>query len=152
MKKVLIPTAFNNNTLDAVRYVVDLFDGDICSFKFLHLVDLPSSITELLMISRNNEEDQVPEEFKQQVRDLLRSIPNVYDPCEVDFFYGKNTTTLSNYLENQSFDLIVLPSKGEFSVMDYSIKKLFMKINYPVLQVPKLMCTERAWCITFWCT
>ncbi|MCB4798711.1 universal stress protein [Neotamlana laminarinivorans] len=116
MKNILIPTDFSENSLNAIRYAVNLYKDAVCNFYILHVeAEIDNSESNL------NNHSTVINVKKTSINRFLKDIVNQAKKeftknKKHHFFTIANNDSLINAIREQvllkSIDLIVMGTKG----------------------------------------
>lgn len=137
MKRILIPTDFNDKTLELIRFTANVFADEVISITLLHVLRMPEGIGELLMLPRRNKHRQMESsEFRKSYLDLQAVYPQTIKRIRLDFLYGETQALFRNYLSAQAIDAIVYPDNYSFqkaSKESIDPRVLIQKSGCPVL-------------------
>lgn len=107
MKNILVPTNFNQSSLDCIPALCNQFKGEKLSFFFVHVFKLSDSITDLLMLSRRSKEYEfVSEDFYNACAMLKRNYPQL-SQIKIDFLYGSTLSMFKTYLEGNDINHVL---------------------------------------------
>jgi hypothetical protein len=139
MKKILVPTCFTLQSLNAIVFALKLFKHQPCDFILLHVNPLPSSITDLLLLPREEEKlERVDLVFEQAMARLQREYAVEINSLKIIHKYGDLADTVKEYVGKNNIDLVLYPEsdvlKGS-AVRRY--KHLIEGCPCPALFVPK---------------
>jgi len=146
MKRILLPTDFSENAMNAIRYAINLFKDSPCTFYFLHtytpaaynvgsMADSASAL-ELQRITKDNAEREMASVL-DQVRDEYNFPKHRYESIVT---FNLLLYEIEDVVEEKFIDLIVMGTKGATAAKEvfigtntmYTIKK----VNCPVIAVP----------------
>lgn len=145
MKRILLPTDFSENALNAITYAIRLFEDEMCEFFLLHTYT-PSIVSNNLLTNTSALSlHQVLQETTQKNIDTLK------EELETAFSNDNHTFTaiasfnmlipeMKNLLEKNNVNLVVMGTQGATGAKEiflgtntmYAIKSL----TCPVLAVP----------------
>jgi hypothetical protein len=136
MKHILIPTDFSLRSLNIVRYAVDYFQHEKLRVTMLHFLEMPDSISDLLLMPRDTSffKLETPE-FREGKSILLNRFANQIAEVRTDFFVGDSKRQFKNYLEHQKIEKIVQPQNYEINLISkrsYDPAKLIWRTGWPV--------------------
>lgn len=141
MKKILIPTDLTLQSLNLVKYALHLLKGETCQIHLVHLLELPDSITELLMLPREKDRlEQVNTTFSNALERLQKSYSIEIDKIHVTHLYCDSSLHLSNYILRNNIDVILSPVPlGKMNVEDkmHLFNNLVQDVPCPVLYIPE---------------
>ncbi|MCM4169346.1 hypothetical protein KCTC52924_00587 [Arenibacter antarcticus] len=147
MKNILVPTDFSENSFNAVKYGLELFQEHRCTFYMLHVNPVPSySGTESnLKSSIANFQDALLSDSREQLKKLIKRIeesaPNsnhTYVPIAVyDYFVD----TVKREVQNKNIQLIIMGTKGATGFKKVAIGSntgdIITKVKCPLLAIPE---------------
>ncbi len=119
MKNVLLPTDFSENSLNAIKYALRLFEETACNFYLLHVIkssDIGINDSPYL-VSTAQIEDVYTQTAKARLRDTLNHISTKLSTSKKHKFY---TVTDHNFLvesirqqvSEKKINMIVMGTKG----------------------------------------
>jgi len=146
MKRILLPTDFSDNALNAIRYAVNLFRNTSCEFYLLHtytpaayvvgsMADSYSAL-ELQKITRQNAERSL-EEVEETIRAEFNNRNHHFKKFVT---FNMLVHEIEDMVADQGIDLIVMGTQGATGAQEvflgshtmYTIKK----VKCPVIAVP----------------
>jgi nucleotide-binding universal stress UspA family protein len=146
MKRILLPTDFSAIAMNAMRYAVNLFKGQACTFYLLHtytpaaynvgsMADSVSAL-ELQRVTKENAE----REMKQVLKDVVREADPAHHHFETIVAFNLLLYEIEDVVDEKYIDLIVMGTKGATAAREvfigtntmYTIKK----VKCPVIAVP----------------
>ena len=137
MKHILIPTDFSFRSLNIIRYAAGHFQDEQLKVTMLHFLEMPDSITDLLMMPRESSYFNLETpEFREGKSMLLNRFSSQVAEIRTDFFMGESKRQFKNYLEHQGIETIVFPQNYEMklaSKRSYDPSKLIWRTGWPVL-------------------
>lgn len=101
MNHILIPTDFSISSLSIVSAVVEEFGTTPVKITLFHLIDLPTSISELLTFRRSKSryEEQINDEFHDACHILQNKFANCIAELKIELAFGNSSAYIKNYLE-----------------------------------------------------
>jgi len=147
-KRILIPTDFSKNALNATRYALDLYAKQNCDFYFLNVFHLDSYTTNTLIMPEpgSAEYDSTKAASEESFTKLLEMLELHNDNPKHTY----HTTATLNYLSvaieeliaKKDIDLVVMGTKGATGakgvIFGSNTVKTMEKITQcPVLAVPE---------------
>jgi nucleotide-binding universal stress UspA family protein len=119
MRKILLPTDFSENSMNAINYAVDLFKYDICDFYFMHAYQDDIYANEVLLtretldsiIAINSKKSE--EQLKHTVK-LATNISN--NPRHTHHIISSNNLLLdeaNKIVDELNIDIIIMGTKGK---------------------------------------
>ncbi|HLT33739.1 MAG TPA: universal stress protein [Aquaticitalea sp.] len=146
MRRILLPTDFSDNSLDAIQYALLIFKNLKCSFYLLHTYMPPIYNSEYLIGSPGQIGlgDVIQETSKTQLEDLKSRLENQYDNPKHSFIVHTAFNTLLNEvietLVSENIDLVVMGTQGATGAQEIlfgtNTSHVIKKAKCPVLAVP----------------
>lgn len=123
MKTLLIPTDLDVQSLNSIPSLVKQFNPEKLNIILVHMMKITDSITDLLMLPRRSSEFQrVSQNFKAAFNKLKNQYANNINTMRIEFFYGNTVAVLSNFLEANEVDTIILLKEYDYKLNnEYSI-------------------------------
>jgi hypothetical protein len=135
----MIPTDFSVRSLNLVRYAFNHFQEEKVRITLLHFMELPGSITDLLMMPREASNlSLITSEFKEGISLLRNSYASKIDSIRIDFLQGAGRRMLKNYLKAQGVDAILFPENYELkmpSKRSIDPTSIIKRSGWPILSV-----------------
>jgi hypothetical protein len=117
MKHIMIPTDFSIRSLNVVRYAAAHFESEQLKVTLLHFMEMPDSISDLLMLPRDNSHFKlITPEFREGMSLLRNCYPLGVEQIRTDFLIGKGRRLLKNYLEHQKIDSVLLAENYDMKI------------------------------------
>ena len=141
MKHILIPTDFTLGSLNVLRFGADAFNDEL-TITLLHFMEMPDSITDLLMLPRETSNfNLISPEFREGISLILNRYGSQIKRIRNDYFVGNGRRQFKNYLEHHKIDTIVFPENYKMSMpskRSYNPEQLIWNTNWPVkyIQIP----------------
>lgn len=141
MKKIVIPTDLKLHSLNLIKYALHLLKGETCQIILVHLIPLPDSITELLMLPR--EEDRLEKtniSFTKALARLQKSYAIEINSINIAHVYCDSPLHLENFVLKNKIDLVLspVPLGKVFSEDTMELfNNLVQDVPCPVLYVPE---------------
>ena len=144
MIQILIPTDFSPNSWNAIKYGVELFKKEACTFHLLHISPIPphpeaeSSVKVLVR-------DEVIVETKKSLQKLLKKLEaftqndryKFVTKASYDFFVDG----IKKEVEEKKIDLIIMGTKGasglKRATMGSNTGDVITKVKCPLLAIPE---------------
>lgn len=149
-RKILLPTDFSTNALQAIHYALELYKNEACIFYFLNVfsVDLKNIYNIANMVSGS----EVYETEKTNSENELEKLLNIFafgekgDPkhnFQTISIFNNPLEAIKNVVEEKDIELIVMGTKGETkargNVFGSTAVSIMEKVrNCPVIVVPEL--------------
>ncbi len=147
MKRILLPTDFSDNSFNAIRYAVQFFKNEACTFYLLNTFT-PVSYTAGYLIENPTPyglEDVALINSKRDLEETEERIKKEFPNSKHNFVRLSSFNTLvaeiREVMKEYNIDLIVMGTKGATGAKEvfigthtmYTIKK----VNCPVIAVPE---------------
>ena len=140
MKKIIIPTNLTNQSLNLIKYGIQIMKGETCQIILLHLIPLPDSIPELLMLPREEERlEKINTSFSKALDRIRKSYAVEISSLEVIHLYGDSSLKIRNFIDTKGIDLVLCPVQGGGNTDDNtldSFTRIAKDISCPVLYIP----------------
>ena len=147
MRRILLPTDFSLNSWNALKYCLEFFKNDKCTFYLLHVNPIPpysgagSSVRTSTTILR----ETMLQESKAQLKSLLEQIKKYSDNSNHLFntiaLYDYFTESIKREVEDKKINLIVMGTKGASGLKRVTIGSntgdVITKVKCPLLAVPE---------------
>lgn len=147
MKRILLPTDFSKNALNAIEYAMAFFKGQPCTFYVLNVQKTSEYITDDLLMSSFTDTiyDSIVLDNKMQLKSLVKSLYDQYGSSEIKFeaIFENNTfvTAVQQAVENHNIDLIVMGTNGQTGASEVlfgsNTIKVLRHVNCPTLVIPE---------------
>jgi nucleotide-binding universal stress UspA family protein len=117
MKNILLLTDFSENSINAMRYALQLFKDSVCDFQVLHVQSSSTYITDDLMLAGNSSiYDSLIKEAKDTLRKLVVNLENEFENKNFSFNilvdHDVLTAAITQVLKTHTIDLIVMGTNG----------------------------------------
>ena len=117
-KRILIPTDFSKNALNAIRYTIDLYAKLNCDFYFLNVFSFEKYTTNSLNIPEEGSAEYLL--AKQESEKKLDKLINTLSLHEENFKHNYFTESTANFLseaikqniKEKDIDLVAMGTKG----------------------------------------
>ncbi len=147
MRKILIPTDFSGNAMNAIKYALELFKNERCEFYIIHtyadmVYDNKTILTRALF---EEFREEVKKKSDQQLEEILLTIrelsPNPRHNYQVVSKFGSLIDEVNDFVDKEVIDIIVMGTRGRTDgrTMDFGSNTIqVMKyVKCPVLAIPK---------------
>ena len=140
MKNILIPTAFESDTLDAMKIASGLLNPFSGNMVLTTVSDLSDSIQELLFLSPDEHVDQRKrmDVIKNWKRYREKRAAALSLGIQEHHQFGLSRPLLNSVLEQFNIDLVIVPASFQGSVIE--IHKFFVELLYrsdcPIMLMP----------------
>ncbi len=118
MKNVLIPTDFSDNSWNAIRYALKLFEKIECNVYLLHVNPVPDYVFEGFTYTPSNNviEEQLLEPSRKQLNVIVRRSEKEFFNERHHYFtlneQGSFIDAVRNQVSEKQIDFIVMGTKG----------------------------------------
>ncbi|MEN8787981.1 MAG: universal stress protein [Flavobacteriaceae bacterium] len=147
MRRILLPTDFSLNSWNALKYCLEFFKNDKCTFYLLHVNPIPpysgagSSVRTSTTILR----ESMLKESKAQLKVLIEQIKEYTDNNNHLFItvalYDYFVESVKREVEDKKIDLIVMGTKGASGLKRVTIGSntgdVITKVKCPLMAVPE---------------
>jgi hypothetical protein len=138
MKNVILPTDLSVQSLWPIHQIVKEAKGQKLCIQIVHMIELPTSITDLIFSSRNKPYHAVPATFKEAYQMLSQKYKSSIEKIYFELVYCSTSRYLKNYLEGQKIDEVyMLRNYNYLQPLPQSVKftSFFDKCEIPVFRV-----------------
>lgn len=146
MKRILLPTDFSDNALQAMNYALQIFEAQECTFFLMHTYTPPVYHTEYLIGSPGQIGlgDVMHETSLTQLEQLQVQLAAKYQNPKHGFVVHTAFNTLVNEviqtIDNEEIDLVVMGTKGATGAKEILLGTntvhVIKKATCPVIAVP----------------
>jgi len=148
MKKIVLPTDFSDNALNAINYALQLFKNDVCTFYLLNTYT-PMIYTYEYQINADQHMmeavDLVKKTSQTKLDKLLISLKNKYNNPKHTFTTVSSFSVLSDevveFTDKHNIDLVVMGTKGASKAREVLFGSntihVIKKAKCPVLAIPE---------------
>ena len=145
MRKVLIPTDFSENAMNAIKYAMELFKYDRTDFHIMHaygddVYSTPGMSREEVNSEKEKVHRQSNEELRKIIEDMKKISPNPrhnYYPISV---FGALVDEANEIAEVENADVIVMGTRGKSDDRNLTFGsntlQVIKYVKCPVLAVP----------------
>tara|TARA_R110002124_G_C8847001_1_gene506029 strand:+ start:294 stop:1127 length:834 start_codon:yes stop_codon:yes gene_type:complete len=146
MKNVLLLTDFSENSINAMRYALQLFKDDICNFFVLHVEISTSYISDDLMLTAHQSiYDSLLKKTKQKLAKLITKLENEFknDNFNYEMIVDHDilTDAIKQVITSKTIDLIVMGTNGVTGAKEVifgsNTTNVIRKVNCPTLMIPE---------------
>lgn len=146
MKRILLPTDFSENSINAIHYATDFFRYEECEFFILNVQKTSSFITDDLMLTTPSETifnsliSTTKERLRNLIIDLEKANGNTLHKFQSKVDFDNFIDAINQTVEIEQIDLIVMGTRGD-SKLDKRIFgsntiRVIQRGDCPVLAVP----------------
>lgn len=146
MRKILIPTDFSENAINAIKYATELFKHGPTEIYILHAfadevyddkARLANAIFEELKASSAEKSKMALEKLKQEV---LRFSPNPKHNIHLLSEFGLLVDSVNDWVEKENMDVVVMGTKGKTADKNLTFGsntlQVIKYVKCPVLAIP----------------
>lgn len=147
MKNILLPTDFSDNSLNAIRYAIQLFENDVCTF---HLFNAYTPVVYdltyvLLSPAQFGLRDPIRAASQEGLDELMVTIKEEFGTNSKHKFetIARFETLISGIKElivERDIDLVIMGTKGATGakkiLFGSNTVQVFREIKFPVLAIP----------------
>ena len=147
-KKILLPTDFSENSINAIKYALDMYKHDVCQFYVLNAISMPNhSIDTINMLQFDkNSFEKKKEEIEQKLTTLLEDIIQEKNHVANHIFetissFDEPLEAIKKAIEDYDIGIVLMGTKGETESQSIVYGSLAIQVmeksrNCPVLVVP----------------
>ena len=147
MKKILIPTDFSENALNAIHYALELFKYDISVFYFMHAYQDDIYINEALLTRETLDEVTkiVGQQSKKQLEELVKHLKEKHPNPRFTYRMVSANNVLvdeaDKIVQKENIDIIVMGTQGttnnkKLTFGSHTLQVL-KYVECPVLAIPR---------------
>lgn len=146
MKNVLLLTDFSENSINAIRYALRLFEDDMCNFFVLHVESSTSYMSDDLMLAGNQSlYDSIVKKSKHKLAKLITELESEFKNENYNYQmlvdYDVLTDAINQIIESKHIDLIVMGTNGVTGakevVFGSNTINVIRKVDCPTLVIPE---------------
>ena len=147
--KILLPTDFSENSINAIKYALDLYNADTCEFYVLNAFSAPSyDVDSLQMLNFDinlyeAKKKTIDDELAELVKKLIkgREIKKNHNFIPIAS-HEAPLIAIKDTIEKYDLDLVIMGTKGETGIQALVYGGLAVQVmeksrNCPVLVVPE---------------
>ena len=110
MKRVLIPTNLEITSLNLIKYGLQVFKGEACEIFLLNIIPLPNSISELLLLPRDEGRlENTSTAFNKAIERIKKAYPVEISSLSVLHWYSDSTAKFNSFVKDNKIDLLLCP-------------------------------------------
>lgn len=136
MKHILIPTDLSIHSLQPVHDVFAANSGEPVRITLLHLLEMPSGIGDLLMLSRRRKPyELISDAFRDACTILKNKYASQLKDLRTEFLYGNTRSLIGNYLEASGISAVYMLEQYAYdqgSAQSADIVPAFRKLKTPI--------------------
>lgn len=135
MKKILFPTDFSKNALNALKYATHFTQLFNCQLILLHTFQVPSRSDMLVSM------DKVMLKDAEKEMDIVKQAIPPEIACEVHIKKGNAPQTIARFAETNDVDLIIMGTQGASGLKEVFIGSVTGSVlrlsKTPILAIPE---------------
>lgn len=147
MRKILIPTDFSENAMNAIEYGLNLFKYEKSDYYFMHAYQDDIYADETLL--KKETIDKVTREVKEKSLENLDSVLSTIKSLSPNPKHNYNIISANNLLideadtivENQNIDIVIMGTKGKSNdkkvAFGSNTLQVLKYVKCPVLAIPE---------------
>ncbi|MFH4964025.1 universal stress protein [Gaetbulibacter sp. M235] len=146
MRKILIPTDFSENAMNAIQYGVDLFKYELSEFYFMHAYqdEIYADEASLTRETLENVEDVVSKKSYEQLQIILNKIKEFSpNPKHTYHIISSNSLLLDEtdkIVDEENIDIVVMGTRGKTNDKKLTFGshtlQVLKYVQCPVLAIP----------------
>ncbi len=146
MKSILLPTDFSNNSINAIKYALELFKGERCEFYILNVQKASSFVSDDLMTMQSSTTiyQNLIETAKTSINKIIVDFQKKYKVENHIYHsivdYDNFVDAINQLVKAKNICLIVMGTKGatgaEKVIFGSNTVRVMQRSNCPVLAVP----------------
>ena len=146
MKKILLPTDFSINSLNAIHYALELLKNEACEFYVLNVVKTSSFITDDLMTMTPSETlyKSIIDTSKKSLNKIITKVKSKYKNNKHQFHaivdYDNFIDAINQQCDSKKIELIIMGTKGttglERILFGSNTVRVINRCSTPVLAIP----------------
>ena len=152
MKNILLLTDFSENSINAIRYALQLFENDITNFYVLHVEKPDTYMSDDLLVAGNASlHDSIVKKSKQKLTRLVVELENEFKNKNFSYQilvdYDVLTDAIKQIMDSKDIDLIVMGTNGVTGakevVFGSNTINVIRRIDCPALVIPEAFTYRR---------
>ncbi len=146
MKNILLLTDFSKNSINAMRYALQLFKDDVCNFYVLHVEISTSYMSDDLMLTGNQSiYDALVKKSKHKLAKLITRLESEFKNENFNFEiivdHDILTDAINQVITSKAIDLIVMGTNGvtgaKEAVFGSNTINIVRKVDCSTLVIPE---------------
>lgn len=146
MRKILIPTDFSENALNAIKYALELFKYERSEFIIMHAfadevyehtIEMPRALFELY---KEKVWEQSDKKLQKIVVEILKISPNPKHKYDFISVFGSLVDEANAIVDKENIDVVVMGTKGKSNDRDVlfgsNSLQVIKYVKCPVLAIP----------------
>ncbi|RKE94905.1 universal stress protein [Ichthyenterobacterium magnum] len=146
MKKILLPTDFSENSINAIHYALQFYKYEQCKFYLLNVQKASSFVTDDLMTMQPSATifNSLISSVKEQIESLTKDLQQEYENALHDFKsivdYDNFIEAINNLVDVEQIDLIIMGTRGATKIGEKlfgsNTTRVIQHSNCPVIAIP----------------
>lgn len=139
MENILLPTDLSVQSLYPIHKIVKEANGEEISIKVVHLLSLPTSITDLLSLRENKLYSSLPESFIEAFQMLCNKYKSEVERIDFEFVYCNTTRYMNNFIEANNIKAVYFLSNYKYTEplsQSVNFTSYLNKAKVPVHKIP----------------
>ena len=140
MKHILVPTDFSIQSLRPVHEIVRRNPQQSLHIHLVHLLHVPTDITDLLFQKRHHMYKKVPDHFMQAMEMLKNKYQHQIKWMAIEFYYGHRLSILNDIISNLKIEEVYLLDHHSYPPPFEQSADLISLINrckLPLIRLPQ---------------
>lgn len=146
MKSILLPTDFSKNSINAIKYAVELFEKEACEFHIINIQKASSFVSDDLMTISSSATiyQTLIDAAKRSIKNIIAEVKETYNNDLHEFYsivdYDNFVDGINQICTARDIDLIVMGTKGASGadkvIFGSNTVRVMQRSNTPVLAIP----------------
>lgn len=147
MKKVLLPTDFSDNSINAIHYAMDFYKYESCEFYILNVQKVSSFVSDDLMAIQPSESifnaliGAAKERITLLIKELEEAYGNILHQFKSKVDFDNFIDAINQIVDIEQIDLIVMGTKGASNIgktlFGSNTVRVIQRCSCPVLVIPE---------------
>lgn len=147
MKKILLPTDFSENSINAIHYAMSFFKDEACEFYVSNVQKASSFISDDLMAAQGSVTifDSLVSAAKERIKHLITDLKTTYGNALHTFKsrvdYDNFIDAINQLVEREAIDLIIMGTRGDSKfdkrIFGSNTIRVIQRCSCPVLAIPQ---------------
>ncbi|WP_051155449.1 universal stress protein [Winogradskyella psychrotolerans] len=145
MKKILLLTDFSKNATNAIRYAMQFFESEKCTFYILYVHKISGYVSDdLLMSPKDSIHDSITKKPKEKLNALIEKLKNETKTNDYQFEilidFDVFTDAINQVVKKFSIDFVIMGSNGVSNVKEVvfgsNTINVIEKVNCKTIVIP----------------
>ena len=144
MKKILVPTDFSPESIEALKFAVEIVDKSQGEILLIHVVDLPV-LSDPMLTTSLYIDDMIVKDSVEHAQKKFNKLTSKFNDKGIRFNtlveYGNPTMAILSVAEEKKVDMVVMGTKGATGLKEIFIgsntEKIVRGAKVPVISIPK---------------